>query len=168
MSKTTTINATICFLIVSLFAFLFGCGGHQINSKERKFKTLFDGYQLILVGDLPEGDLGPDFQPLMIQGKYPLEPEVLTPQRIYVFRKTNTLSNETLALKILPGRISAIGGQILRAPLSNRDLMYPYFGVPLFTISFKMDGHEGKLFNRPAPSPANNKDGQELLVLTYK
>lgn len=107
-SKETLSGMKKWFLV-----FLFGISASSIGchsrvmTEEQQFKTLFDGYQLLVVGDLPKDGSLEDVDILTLQSAYPIESKLI-PGRVYVFRKTNHLSNETLALKIFPERLSRI------------------------------------------------------------
>src|SRR5208282_4909459 len=83
------------------------------------------------------------------KGSYPLEPRLVS-GRIYIFRKTNQVASETMALKTFPERLTKIGAHITRAPKTAADLMRLIIGGPLFSIEFEIGGHSGRLFNRVA------------------
>ncbi|HTS11806.1 MAG TPA: hypothetical protein VMH00_06795 [Candidatus Limnocylindrales bacterium] len=71
-----------------------------------------------------------------------------------------------MALKVFPKRLAAIGAHVTEAPKSPAELMHIYFGGPIFTIQFEMDGHRGQLFNRLEGS---EKSGYwEELICTYQ
>jgi hypothetical protein len=66
----------------------------------------------------------------------------------YVFHDRGSVSNEQLALKELPARLSGLGLKVIESPKSSLELSYPYFGGPLFFITFSDGKNKGAIFNR--------------------
>lgn len=131
-----------------------------------QFHTLFKGFQLILVDDLPSNVAIRDLDSSVLKNRYPSE-RTLVPHRVYVFRKTSDIPDEILGKKVLPERLAMIGAKVTEAPQSSKDFTYPYIGGPLFMIQFEKDGHQGTLFNRVHTS-SKAGDIWEELVLAYK
>jgi len=127
---------------------------------------LFDGFQLVLVDDLPEKTPIQELDSSTLRNTYPAE-RTLVPGRVYALRKTTSSSDEELGIKILPGRLVKIGAHVTRAPQSSKDLMYPFIGGPLFIIQFEKDGHQGTMFNRVHTSTKSGEHWEELIV-AYK
>lgn len=66
----------------------------------------------------------------------------------YVFHSRDVVDDEKLALVEFPARLRAAGIKIVRAPQSDRDLMYLFMGGPLFKIWIKEGNHEGMIYNQ--------------------
>jgi len=141
-----------------------GCR-HRVPSEDQQFRELFEGYQLVLISDIPKDKFIEQVDVSTLQNSYPTESR-MTPGRIYVFRKTTQMGNETIALNVLPERLAKIGAHVTKAPQSSKDLVYLYYGGPLFNIEFEKDGHIGKIFNRVA-DPKATGGAAEWLILTY-
>jgi hypothetical protein len=150
-------------LLLLLCAAMIACRTHKA-AEDQQFKTLFEGFQLISVGSLPEGTPVQEIDSSTLRNTQPLE-RVLTSGHAYVFRKTTEISNEQLGMKVLPERLAKIGAQVTKAPHSSQDFMYPMIGGPLFLIEFQKDGHRGTMFNR---FRAEKDDHWEELIVAYK
>ena len=137
------------------------------GTQDDQFRALFDGFQLVLVDNLPpDVALIQNLDSSSLRNTYPSE-RSLIPGRVYIFRKTTNRSDEDLGLKALPGRLAKIGAQVLKAPKSSKDLIYPILGGPLFVIQFEKDGHEGTMFNQVRTSSKPSEHWEELIV-AYK
>ena len=131
------------------------------KSSEDQFQILFEGFRLVLVGDLPTGRSAEELDISGLHSNHPLERR-LDAGRVYIFTKVNDTPDDVLALKVFPGRITKIGGVVTNGPRSSQDLMYLITGGPLFKIEFRLDSHRGVLFNRVFGA------GKERLVLLYE
>jgi hypothetical protein len=151
-------------LSISLGLSSSGCRP-QVVSEDQQFQVLFNGYQLVLVDDIPKDTSVENLEIAKLNGHYPLQPKLVF-GRIYIFKKTGQVSNETMALKEFPERLSRIGARVTKAPRSSNDLIYLYYGGPIFDIEFEKDGHVGKLFNRVA-DPKDAGGAREWLILAY-
>jgi len=127
---------------------------------------LFDGFQLVLVDDLPAKTPIQEIDSSTLRNTYPLE-QTLTPGRVYSLRKTTNTSDETLGTKVFPERLTKMGAHVTKAPQSSKDFMYPFIGGPLFLIEFEKDGHQGTMFNRVHTSSKPGEHWEELIV-AYK
>ena len=137
-----------------------------VAAEDSQFRMLFNGFQLILVDDLPAKTPIQELDSSTLRNAYPSE-QTLVPGRVYAFRKTTNVSDETLGKKILPERLAKMGAHVTKAPQSSKDFTYPYIGGPLFLIRFEKDGHQGTLFNRVHTS-SKAGDHWEELILAYK
>jgi hypothetical protein len=151
-------------LIVSLILMCSASSRCQTPSvaQGHEFGTLFDGFQLVLVDDLPAKAPIQQLDSSTLRNTY-LSERSLTPGRVYIFRKTTKRSDEDLALNSLPGRLVKIGAQVLKAPKSSKDLIYPLIGGPLFVIQFEKDGHQGTMFNQVRTSSQPSEHWEELI-----
>jgi hypothetical protein len=155
----------ISLLAVSLII-VIAVGESVIAAEDQQFHMLFEGFQLILVDDLPAKVPIRDLDSLALRNNYPSE-QTLVPGRVYAFRKTTGMSDETLGKKVLPERLSKIGARVTKAPRTSKDFVYPYIGGPLFVIQFEKDGHRGTLFNRVHTSSKTGGNWEEL-ILAYQ
>jgi hypothetical protein len=155
---------------VFLFALLLLAGSvgcqTQVVAEDQQFRMLFDGFQLVLVDDLPPMVPVQELDPSRLRNTYP-SAQTLAPGRVYAFRKITDTSDEALGRKILPERLAKIGARVTKAPQSSKDFVYPYIGGPLFLIQFEKDGHEGTMFNRVHTSSKPGEHWEELIV-AYK
>lgn len=142
-----------------------GCQA-QVAAEAEQFRMLFDGFQLVLVDDLPAATPVQELDSSVLRNTYPHE-QTLVPGRVYVFRKTTGASDETLGKKTFPERLAKIGAHVTKAPRSSKDFIYPYIGGPLFVIQFEKDGHQGTIFNRVHTSSKPGEHWEELIV-AYK
>jgi len=76
----------------------------------------------------------------------------------YIFRHRKPLDGEKLALSELPSRLRQHGIEIVRAPNSARDMMFPFVGGPIFSIQFKEGTRTGVIFSQVCPSYAKQVD----------
>lgn len=152
-------------LILVLCSWTGGCQT-RVAAQDQQFRMLFDGFQLVLVDDLPTKTPIEELDSSALRNTYPTE-RTLVPGRIYSFRKTITTSNEDLAMKVLPTRLGKVGARVTKAPQSSKDFIYPYVGGPLFIIQFEKDGHQGTMLNRVHTSTKPSEHWEELIV-AYK
>ncbi len=148
---------------------LCGCAGgcqNRVVAQDEQFRILFDGFQLVLVDDLPVKTPIQELDSSALRNTYPAE-RTLAPGRVYVFRKTTKTSNEDLGMKLLPERLAKVGAHTTKAPKSSKDFMYPFIGGPLFIIQFEKDGHQGTMFSRVHTSSKSGEHWEELIV-AYK
>ncbi|MGH9890559.1 MAG: hypothetical protein ACREA0_00950 [bacterium] len=156
---------SLILLVLALGGLGMGCRPRPMT-EEQQFHYLFEGYQLMLVDDLPKEKRIEDVETPSLRDTYPLEPRVV-PGRVYVFRKTTEISNEDMALRVFPERLASIGARITKAPHSSKDLVYLIIGGPLFRIEFEKDGHRATIFNRMRTSD-NPQEVYEELILTFR
>lgn len=149
-------------LILLLCSWTAGCQTRGAT-EDQQFRTLFDGFQLVLVDNLPTNTAIEELDSSKLRNTYPME-QMLIPGRVYSFRKTVTTSNEDLAMKVLPARLKKIGARVTKAPQSSKDFIYPYVGGPLFLIQFEKEGHQGTMVNRVHTSTKPGEHWEELLV----
>jgi hypothetical protein len=167
MDKNSLRRTPIWAVTLILLLCIWTCGCQtRAAAADQQFRMLFDGFQLVLVDDLPTKTPVEELDSSALQNTYPTE-RTLTPGRIYSFRKTATTSGEDLGMKVLPARLGKIGARVTKAPQSSKDFMYPYVGGPLFVIQFEKDGHQGTIFNRVHTSTKPGEHWEELLV-AYK
>ena len=152
-------------LILLLCSWSVGCEARGA-AEDQQFHMLFDGFQLVLVDDLPAKTPIQELESSALRNTYPAE-RTLVPGRVYAFRKTTKSSNEDLGMKILPDRLVKIGAHVTKAPQASKDFIYPFIGGPLFVIQFEKDGHQGTMFNRVHTSPKPGEHWEELVV-AYK
>lgn len=152
-------------LILLLCSWTGGCQT-RVAAEDQPFRMLFNGFQLVLVGDLPANTPIQELDSSALRNTYPAE-RTLVPGRVYAFRKTTKSSNEDLGMKILPARLAKIGAHVTKAPQSSKDFIYPFIGGPLFVIHFEKDGHQGTMFNRVHTSTRRGEHWEELIV-AYK
>jgi hypothetical protein len=57
---------------------------------------------------------------------------------------------------------------VVKAPRSDRELLYATMGGPYFQIEFEEDGHKGTIFNRLAHDEVEGPAGSEVLVVIYR
>lgn len=156
----------VMILALVLGSCLSGCG-FRGTTNEEQFQYVFDGYELVGVGDLPNDKALRDITAGDFRAGYPLDAKFV-PERLYAFRKTTRTSNETLGVSVLPKRLSAIDAKVTSAPHSSADMMNLIAGGPLFAIEFDKDGHHGRLFNDLNPSAKTHLRAFELLFLAYR
>jgi len=168
MDTNTLRNGAPSWAVTLILLLCLWTGGCQtrVAAEDQKFHMLFDGFQLVLVDDLPEKTPIQELDSSTLRNTYPAE-RTLVPGRVYALRKTTSSSDEELGIKILPGRLVKIGAHVTRAPQSSKDLMYPFIGGPLFIIQFEKDGHQGTMFNRVHTSTKPGEHWEELIV-AYK
>jgi hypothetical protein len=152
-------------LILPLCLWGAGCQTRGV-AEDQQFPMLFDGFQLVLVDDLPAKTPIHELDSSALRNTYPSD-RTLIPGRVYVFRKTTNASDDTLGMKVLPERLAKIGAHVTKAPQSSKDFMYPYIGGPLFVVEFEKDGHQGTIFNRVHTSSKPGEHWEELIV-AYK
>lgn len=152
-------------LILLLCSLTGGCQ-NRVAAEDQRFRMLFDGFQLVLVDDLPAKTPIQELDSSALRNAYPAE-RMLIPGRVYVFRKTTDTSDEDLGMKILPDRLAKIGAHVTKAPQSSKDFIYPFIGGPLFVIQFEKDGHQGTMFNRVHTSAQPDEHWEELII-AYK
>jgi hypothetical protein len=150
-------------LILSLWS--AGCQTRGA-AEDQQFRMLFDGFQLVLVDDLPAKMPIQELDSSALRNTYHSD-RTLIPGRVYVFRKTTNTSDDTLGIKVLPERLAKMGARVTKAPQSAKDFMYPYIGGPLFVIEFEKGGHQGTMFNRVHTSSKPGEHWEEL-ILAYK
>ncbi len=160
-----TRGRSMAMLLFALSLSSMGCQTRVI-AEDQQFQKLFEGYQLLLVDDIPKGRSIEEVETSALRSTYPLEPR-LTPGRVYLFRKTSRMANETMGMKVFPERLSSIGARVTKAPKSSQDFIHLVIGGPLFTIEFEKDGHQGKIFNRVHTSEKANENWEEL-ILAYR
>lgn len=155
----------IMFLLAGSIV-IMGCGSRSIAENER-FQRLFQGYELVLIDGLPKDasvDSLKNVERSALRSTYLLEAKMV-PGRIYVFRKTNQLENETLAMKVIPKRLIDIGADDIKTPKSSKDFAYLFIGGPLFSIEFKYRGHSGMIANRVYTSEKASENREELIFV---
>lgn len=157
-----TRGRNIAMLLFALSVSSMGCQTRAVG-EDQQFQKLFEGYKLVLVDDLQKGRSIEEVETSTLRSTYPLEPR-LVPARVYVFRKTNQMANETIAMKVFPERLSSIRARVTKAPQSSNDLVYLIIGGPLFKIEFEKDGHQGKILNRVHTSEKASENWEELIV----
>lgn len=155
----------VATLILPLCMWSAGCQTREA-AEDQQFRMLFDGFQLVLVDDLPAKTPIQELDSSALRNTYPAE-RTLIPGRVYVFRKTTNTSDDMLGMKVLPERLAKMGARVTKAPQSSKDFMYPYIGGPLFVVEFEKDGHQGTMFNRVHTSSKPGVHWEELLV-AYK
>jgi hypothetical protein len=134
---------------------------------QEKFDCLFEGYKLLRSGAIPSNAnwriraASGDFSD--IPGLLPGSQQQLSVGTVYVFEKQSSSSEQTDGLKRLPSRLKTIGASLEKYPTSDRDLMWTYLGGPLFNIEFKLDSHDGLMFNFIHADPK-----EEGLVVVYR
>jgi hypothetical protein len=152
---------TVLF-VVPLSVGMLGCH-HRAVSQDQQFRTLFDGFQLLLVDDLPQNMPVQNIDSSTMRNTHPSE-QRLVPGRVYSFRKITKTSDETLGEKIFPERLATLGAHVTKAPHSSKDFIYPFIGGPLFLIEFEKDGHHGTMFNRVHTSVKPEEQWEEVIV----
>jgi len=152
-------------LILPLCMWSAGCQTRGV-AEDQQFRMLFDGFQLVLVDDLPPKMAIQELDSSTLRNTYPSD-RTLIPGQVYVFRKTTNTSDDTLGMRVLPERLAKMGARVTKAPQSSKDFMYPYIGGPLFVIAFEKDGHQGTMFNRVHTSSKPGEHWEELIV-AYK
>ncbi len=160
-----TLNSALTHVVLLLCAGSVVCQA-RVTAEDQQFRMLFDGFQLVLVDDLPATTPIQELDSSALRNAYP-SAQTLVPGRVYAFRKTTDTSNETLGKKILPERLAKMGSHVTKAPQSSKDFIYPYIGGPLFVIQFEKDGHQGTMFNRVHTSSKPGEHWEELIV-AYK
>jgi hypothetical protein len=150
-------------MLVLLLCSCTGCQTRAAAAQDEQFRMLFDGFQLVLVDDLPAKAPIQELDSSTLRNTYPSE-QTLVPGRVYAFRKTTDKSNEMLGKKVLPERLTKIGAHVTKAPQTSKDFMYPFVGGPLFVIEFEKDGHQGTMFNRVHTSAKPGEQWEELIV----
>jgi hypothetical protein len=165
-TKRLQAGALSCVLVcvLLLFAGSVGCQA-GVAAEDQQFRMLFDGFQLVLVDDLPPAVPLQELDSSRLRNAYP-SVQTLVPGRIYAFRKVTETSDETLGRKILPERLAKMGAHVTKAPESSKDFIYPYIGGPLFVIQFEKDGHQGTMFNRVHTSSKPGEHWEELIVVS--
>ncbi len=153
----------LAIILVLLCSWTCGCRAGAAAPDEQ-FRMLFDGFQLVLVDDIPPTTPIQQLDSSSLHNTYPAE-RTLVPGRVYSFKKMTNTSNETLGMKVLPERLSKMGAQVTKAPQSPKDFMYPFVGGPLFVIEFEKDGHRGTMFNRVHTSSKPGEQWEELVVV---
>jgi hypothetical protein len=83
----------------------------------------------------------------------------------YVFHHKGPIDDESLALRDFPNMIESMGFKILKAPKSANELLYLYFGGPLFYIEFSDGSREFALFNQLVTSPHSEDLGVHDYIL---
>jgi hypothetical protein len=156
-------SGTLNWALILLLCLLTGGCRSRVSSEERNFLMLFDGFQLVLVDDLPAKTPIQELDYSALRNTYS-EEQTLVPGRVYVFRKTTNTSNENLGMKVLPDRLVKIGARLTKAPQSSKDFMYPFIGGPLYVIQFEKDGHQGTMFNRIITSTKPGEHAEDLVV----
>jgi hypothetical protein len=136
------------------------------DAEDQQFRMLFDGFQLVLIDNLPTTTPIQELDSSALRNTYP-PGQTLLPGRVYAFRKTSDASDETLGKKTLPERLAKMGAHVTKAPQSSKDFIYPYIGGPLFVIQFEKDGHQGTIFNRVHTSSKPGEHWEEL-IMAYK
>jgi hypothetical protein len=165
MNTNTRTSSSWAVMLVLLCSWTSGCQT-LAAAPDVQFRMLFDGFQLVLVDDIPPTTPIQQLESSSLRNTYPSE-RTLVPGRVYAFKKTTATSNETLGMKVLPERLSKIGAHVTKAPKSSKDFMYPFIGGPLFVIEFEKDGHQGTMFNRVHTSSKPGEHWEELVVV-YK
>jgi hypothetical protein len=157
-----------CWAVAFILLLCFWSGGCQtrVAATDQQFRMLFDGFQLVLVDNLPANTPIQELDSTTLHNTYPSE-QTLIPGRVYAFRKTTNTPNEALGMKVLPERLGKIGAHVTKAPQSSKDFMYLYIGGPLFVVQFEHDGHQGTIFNRVHTSSKPGEHWEELIV-AYK
>lgn len=153
-------------LAVTLPGILGACRNHD-RAPDGEFRILFSGYTLTRTGKLSAGTTLADGGLDELRDPIPPDPKLI-PDHGYGFRKDNDWPNEKVALDLFPERLKRIGARVVKAPRSNKDLIYSTMGGPFFRIEFEKDGHIGTIFNRLARNDSEGPEGSEVLVLTYR
>jgi hypothetical protein len=159
------VSSTLVVTLILMCSCISGCQTPSATQNDQ-FRALFDGFQLVLVDDLPAKVPIQKLDSSALRNTYPNERSLVS-GRVYIFRKMTKRSDEDLGLKSLPDRLAEIGARILKAPKSSKDLIYPFIGGPLFVIQFEKDGHEGTMFNQVRTSSKPSEHWEELIV-AYK
>lgn len=115
-----------------------------------------------MVDDLPRDIAFTKLDTASFQGTHPATPGFVR-GRVYVFRKTRNTTNEDIAIRLFPQRLSRIGARVTKAPASSRELTYLFMGGPLYQIQFEKDGKEGMIFNRVHTSEKDEGNWEELV-----
>ena len=164
--KTIGPMSFVISLTVALAGLVGACNTVNLPPDE-EFRVLFSGYTLTRTGQLSadatlaEGGLAALRDPILRDTR-------LTPGHGYGFRKANDWRNEKVALVLLPERLKKIGARVVKAPRSDREMIYAIMGGPFFRIEFEKDGHTGTIFNRLAYDESEGPEGSEVLVLIYR
>jgi hypothetical protein len=161
-------NGVLSWVVTLILPLCLWSTGCQTRSaaEDQQFRMLFDGFQLLLVDDLPAKTPIRELDSSALRNTYPSD-RTLISGRVYAFRKTTNTSGETVGMKVLPERLAKMGAHVTKAPQSSKDFMYPYIGGPLFVVEFEKDGHQGTMFNRVHTSPKPGEHWEELIV-AYK
>jgi hypothetical protein len=159
----STIKKDLNVLLLGLILMASSCK-NQIVGDQEQFRELFNGYTLLLIDNLPPGNIVDPLESNSLKNSHPLEKKLI-PGRIYVFRKTSNFENEIFATKTLPDRLKNIGAAVTKAPKSPLELTYPIIGGPLFAIKFEKGQHPGEIFNRVHTSERSEENWEELIVI---
>lgn len=139
VSKWTLLLLLLCVLPS-------GCGwrSHEISSQSFRVLTGFT-----FVGSGPYK--GEQSNEAVGVARYGTKEQTLPirplPGTEYLFIHRRPVDNEKLALVEIPRRLKDAGIEIVKAPASGRDLMYPFIGGPLFRIQIREGSHEGLIYN---------------------
>jgi hypothetical protein len=154
--------AAICLSLLVNALCVNGCRSKD-GLQSLQILALFDGYRLMLVDDLPENTPIKEIKTSELRNNYKGD-LVLIPGRVYLFHKITDMSNDSLALKVLPGRLSDAGATVTKAPEVVEDLIFVASGGSLFVIEFEKGGHHGTILNRSHMSQQPGQSWEELIV----
>jgi hypothetical protein len=162
MHANIRLGSSCILMLLILVVWAGGCQT-RVASETEQFRMLSDGFELLLVDDLPTQIPIQQLDSTSLRNIYPSE-RSLSPGKVYAFKKIMKSSNETLGMRILPERLARIGAHVTKAPQSSKDFMYPFIGGALFVIEFDKDGHHGTIFNRVHMSPQPGERWEELII----
>lgn len=135
-------------LIVLLFT---ACTNRNAKPIDSKVLSVFADFAL--VGTMPYQGKSQLDRTVPAHGSSPMPlPSQLAVGKLYIFHHRRPLDGEKLALSVLPTSLQRQRIQIIQAPQSPKDLMFPYVGGPIFTIRFKDGSHSGFIFSQLCPN----------------
>ena len=155
-------QGAISLILLGIAFCVNGCKSDE-RLDSLQIMTLFDGYRLMLVDDLPQDTPIKEIKTSELRNMYKGD-LTLVPGRVYLFHKITDMSDDALAMKVLPGRLREVGASVTKAPEVVEDLYFPEVGSPLFVIEFEKGSHHGTIFNRSHISPQPGQSWKELIV----
>jgi hypothetical protein len=160
--RSRVAQAAICLTLLGIALWVNGCKSND-RLDSLQILTLFDGYRLMLVDDLPQDSPIKEIKSSELRNNYKGD-LTLVPGRVYLFHKITDISDDSLAMKVLPGRLREVGASVTKAPEVVEDLFFLEVGGPLFVIEFEKGGHHGTIFNRSHISQQPGQSWEELIV----
>ncbi len=135
-------------LIVVLFT---ACTNRNTKLIENKVLSVFSDFAFVGT-ELYHGKSELD-RTAPAHGSSPMPlPSKLEVGKLYIFHHRRPVDGVKLALSELPTRLQRQGIQITQTPQSDKDMIFPYVGGPIFTIRFKDGGHSGFIFSQLCPN----------------
>jgi hypothetical protein len=150
----TLLKSSVASLFLLTFFFITA-GCNRFSRVDSRIFHVFSDFTFVGAGayQAPPQPNGEDAHGVIEHGQNILSlPKRPVIGRQYIFHHKSPLDVQKLALADLPLRLQKEGLQIVKAPHSSREMMYLYFGGPLFVIKFKQGNHVGIIFNQPCPN----------------